>query len=153
MWFLVCSKSLRYVRLWQGLFLFVAVSISVCLMVINSVSLEDGGGYFPRNVGKHLPDYIASRRKIAAGGRDGWVMSWRFKRKRSWSYRGKTRNFPVATGETQENCQYIQCPRRHSNSAFLEYKSDLLLHLFACLEEWSNLWWLLSCGSWCRIDW
>ena len=128
MWFLVCSKSLRYVRLWQGLFLFVAVNISVCLMVINSVYLDDGGRYFPRNVGKHVPDYIASHRKVATGRKDEWVRSWRFKRKRPWSYRGKTRNFPVGTGETHENFQAIQCPRRHSNSALLEYKSDLLLH-------------------------
>jgi len=137
MWFLACTKSLRYVRLWQGLCLFVALIISVCLMVINSIYLDDGGRYFPRNVGKHVPYYIASHRKVAAGWRDGWVRSWRLKRKRSWSYRRKIRNFPVGTGETHENDQDIQCPRRHSNSAFLEYKSDLLLHLSAYLE-WSD---------------
>lgn len=62
-------------------------------------------------------------------------MSEELKRKRSLSYRDKARNFPGETGETHEKCQRIQCPRRHSNSAFQEYKSDLLLHLSACLEE------------------
>jgi len=145
MWFLVCSKSLRYVRLWEGLFLFVTVSISACLMVINSVYIDDGDRYFPRSFGKHVPDYIASYRNVAARWRDVWVRSWRFKRKRSWSYRGKTRNFPVETGETHENCQDIQSPRRHWSSVLLEYKSDLLLHLSACLEEWSD------CDDYCHV--
>lgn len=74
---------------------------------INSDYLDDGGRYFPRNVGKHVPDYFASHRKVSGGWRDGWVRSWRLKRKRSWSYRDKTRNFPGGAGETQEKCQRI----------------------------------------------
>jgi hypothetical protein len=117
-----------------------AVFVRGCqyLSVLDGIN-SDGGRYFPRNVGKHVPDYFALHRKVSGGWRDGWVRSWRLKRKRPWSYRDKTRNFPGGTGETHEKCQHIQCPRRHSNSAFLEYKSDLLLHLSACLEKWSDV--------------
>ena len=38
---------------------------------INSDYLDDGGRYFPRNVGKHVPDYFASHRKVSGGWRDG----------------------------------------------------------------------------------
>jgi len=145
MWFLVCSKSQRYVDCGgRAVFVRCCQYLSV-LDGISSVCLDDGGRYFPRIVGKHVPDCITSHRKVSGGWRGGWVSSWRFKRKRSWSYRNKTRNFPGGTRETHEKCQNIQCPRRHSNSAFLEYKSDLLLYLSACLEEWSD------CDDYCHV--
>jgi hypothetical protein len=74
MWFLMRSKSLRYRRLPEGLFVCGCQYLSL-LNGYQLVYLEGGGRDFLRNFGKHVPDYMISHHKVVGGWKDGSVRS------------------------------------------------------------------------------
>ena len=152
MWFLVCSKCLRYVRLWRGCFCS-WLSVSQCawwLSTPSALTMEAG-----IHLETSLNMYQTTRCHISKWREDGGMDEWGVEDSdgsgRDLS-EGKLWIFQEGLGKLTKKSRYPV-----SASTFEPCISGKRIRFAAtptCLYGGVKcLWWLLPCGSWRRIDW